>query len=124
MKSIKHARRGIVNTSAANAARKLVNTIRKRVGKDKYPTFFDSEFGKAIEAPLFCTILLEIAERYEIPGDVLLAKFAAHALEGCAGDLNKYVESIFSPLLADLGGLALAFGFDEEQEDEEEDDEE
>jgi hypothetical protein len=119
-KASAHVKRGVVIHSSEQAARKIVSVIKKRAGKS-YPAFFSTDIGKAIEAPLLCMLVHEAASRFELPYGAEVQQLAGYALEGCSGDLVGVAKKFVSPLVADLGGMALMLAGEEEEEEEEED---
>ena len=117
-KAKNHVTRGLKIHSSEQAARKVVALVKKSLG-DKYPAFFDTDIGKAIEAPLVCTAVHELVKKYDFPGRDKIEKISGFALEGCIGDVAALVSMYFMPLVGDLGGLALLFVDDTADDDDE-----
>ena len=124
-----HVKRGLKVHGSEKAARKIVELVKTKLGKN-YPNFFDTDLGKAIEAPLVCTLVHEAASRFDLPGGDKIGLLAGYALEGCSGDLAIIVSKYLGPMVGDLGGLALVFadGFEtvveaDNNDDDDDDDE-
>jgi len=106
-------RRGVEVHSSEQAARMIVDLIRTQAG-DKYPKFFDSQIGKAIETPLICTLVLEAANRFNIPRRNDVRRIAEYALEGSSGDLvTNLIVPFFGPVFGELSGLVPMLLLDE-----------
>lgn len=107
-KATTHIKRGLKIHSSEEAARKVVELVKSRLG-DSYPAFFSTDLGKSIEAPLLCALLHEAGKNLTFPGSSKLRDLAGYGLEGASGDLMQIVAKFLGPIAGELGGLALTF---------------
>ena len=113
-------REGVKLQGAEDVAEFLTHSVRDALG-EKYPAFFQTDFGKAIEPLVVPALVSELAKMLQnkVAGTEKIAAIADKAIVSISGDVVKRLVTTYAPGLLSLFSIGALADIALEDDDDE-----